>query len=110
MDLVVQLGNEYGLSINWKKVEIMPIRGNIEITDSSGKVRETKESLSYLGATIHNSGKIDSELSRRLGLATQDFKSLRSIWNRTCLSCLEKFAIYRSCVCSKLPLDCSQRG
>ena len=67
-----------------------------------GKVLETKESLSYLGATIHNSGKIDSELSRRLGLATQDFKSLRSIWNHTCLSCLEKFAIYRSCVCSKL--------
>ena len=41
-------------------------------------------------------------MSRRLGAASKDFKALCSLWNHVGLSCLEKFAIYRSCICSKL--------
>ena len=102
MDLIVQFGSQYGLSINWKKVEIMTVRCDAQISSADGKILDPKASLAYLGATIHNSGVIDSELNRRLGMASQDFKALKSIWNHTNLSCLQKFAIYRACICSKL--------
>ena len=79
MDIVIQLGASYGLQINWKKVEVMMINSSESLFDSSGKQLKSKSSLGYLGATIHDDGKIDSELSRRLGMASNNFKLLRSI-------------------------------
>ena len=70
MDLIVQFGSQYGLSINWKKVEIMTVRCDAQISSADGKILDPKTSLAYLGATIHNSGVIDSELNRRLGMVS----------------------------------------
>ena len=102
MDIVVRLGAFYGLSINWNKVEVMPIQCDVKIRGASGSFLESKSSLAYLGATIHQNGSIDSELCRRLGMASQEFKALCAVWNHTNFGYLEKFAIFRACVCSKL--------
>ena len=76
MDIVIQLSATYSLQINWKKVEVMMLNSTDPLFDSSGQQLKNKSSLGYLGATIHNDGSIDSELSRRLGMATNDFKLL----------------------------------
>ena len=102
MTIVAKLGSEYGLKLNWKKVEYLPVRCFAEIHDENGKILQNKDSFLYLGAQISSDGRIDAELSRRLGLALADFRSLCRIWNHTNLSKAWKLKIFSSCIWSKL--------
>ena len=102
MNAVVELGKEYGMQINWKKVDVMQMRAEADICDPGGKVLVSKDSIKYLGALLHESGKIDSELSRRIGIASGDFKKLSAVWNHSSLSKQRKFQIYRACICSNV--------
>eukprot|EP00933_Yihiella_yeosuensis_P073257 TRINITY_DN8187_c0_g2_i2.p1 TRINITY_DN8187_c0_g2~~TRINITY_DN8187_c0_g2_i2.p1 ORF type:complete len:238 (-),score=0.27 TRINITY_DN8187_c0_g2_i2:31-744(-) len=61
-----------------------------------------KESIKYLGGTLSADGKTDKELSRRIGLATADFKSLSKVWAHASISKGRKIQIYRACVQSVL--------
>ena len=94
IDAVVAEGKGYGLEINWKKVEIMSIRCEVIIKNSSGRLLDCKSSIQYLGALINASGNIDSELCRRLGMAKADFKILKVVWNYTSFSAFEKYNIF----------------
>ena len=49
-----------------------------------------------------NLAKIDSGISRRLGLAFSDFRKFAALWNHTNLPVIRKFMIYRACICSTL--------
>ena len=102
MMLVAEFGKEYGLELNWKKVELLPIRCEAYILDPAGNDLHSTESIKYLGALFSNTGRIDSELSRRLGMAAADFKAVKQIWNHSSISRLDKLQIYMTCVVSKL--------
>ena len=102
MDSVVKRGGEYGLQIHWKKVEILPIKCTPRISTTSGEYIECKSSISYLGALLDTSGSIQSELARRIGMATADFKALSRIWNHTSVTKELKYRIYQACIVSKL--------
>ncbi len=60
-------------------MEVINIFSQDLIYDSNMKLLTLKNSLSYLRATIHNNGKINSELNRRIGTASKDFKILQSV-------------------------------
>ena len=94
MMLVAEFGKEYGLELNWKKVELLPIRCDAHILDPAGNDLHSAESIKYLGALLSNTGKIDSELNRRLGMAVADFKTLKQVWNHSSISRLDKLQIY----------------
>jgi hypothetical protein len=56
----------------------------------------------YLGTVLSDSGTIDSELSRRIGQARSEFRSLSKVWRRSNLTRKRKLAIFRSLVEIKL--------
>ena len=102
MDAVVSVGAQYGLQINWKKVELMAVRCNPDISDNIGKQIGNKSGIVYLGALLDSSGSIQSELVRRIGMATSDFKALATIWNHSNLTQYWKHRVFHACIASKL--------
>jgi hypothetical protein len=102
MKCIEKAGAEYGLALNWKKVEVLPVRCTAVILNPDGAPLEEKESMLYLGAALHSSGRIASELSRRLGIAQCDFKLLSKVWGHSSLSQKRKYEIYLSLVLSRL--------
>ncbi len=102
MDIVAELGREYGLKLNWSKVECLPIQCEAVLKDPDGKRLKEKDCITYLGALISNNGTIDSELARRLGMASTELKKLRVTWNHSGIGLFRKIRIYMSCVVSKL--------
>ena len=65
MLIVADLGKEYGLELNWKKVESLPVRCEAHIHDPDGNELKAEESIKYLGALLTSDGRINSELSRQ---------------------------------------------
>ena len=56
----------------------------------------------YLGGLLSSNGRTGDELSRRLGLAAADFKTLSRVWSQANLSTRRKVQIFNSCVVSIL--------
>ena len=102
MMVIEELGREYGLELNWKKIECLPIRCQAHLSAADGSEIPEDSSITYLGALLANDGKIDSELSRRIGMAAADFKMLKKIWNHVDLSIYQKYRIFDACIISKL--------
>ena len=102
MSCVEECGKQYGLSLNWSKVEMMRVRSNAHVVNSVGEIVREKEALVYLGTQLSSDGRCGSELSRRIGAAKQDFKVLDSIWSHATLSRHRKVKIFKACVVSKL--------
>ena len=56
----------------------------------------------YLGGLIHSDGGIGAELSRRIGMATAEFRSLSKVWSHANVSLQQKMTYFDSLVMSKL--------
>ena len=102
MDVIIAVGGDYGLKINWKKVEVFGVRCNPEIFTTDGLPVEQKELITYLGALISADGFIQSEINRRIGMAGADFRILSVVWSHASVTIYEKYRIYVTCIVSKL--------
>ena len=102
MNAIAIEGKRYGLLLNLSKLKMMQINCDVKIKDAAGNDIEKKESMKYLGALLHKSGKIDSELGRRLGMAKSEFTTLAQIWKNTNTKCKRKIQLYRALILSKL--------
>ena len=60
MDAVIEIGGQYGLLINWKKVDILAIKYETTIYDNEGNDVDNKQSINYLGSLLHMDAKIGS--------------------------------------------------
>ncbi|CAE8635338.1 unnamed protein product [Polarella glacialis] len=67
-----------------------------------GDVFVAKESMVYLGGLLSADARSEHELSRRIGLATADFKALSRVWSHSILSCARKLQIFGACVVTVL--------
>ena len=56
----------------------------------------------YLGATVNADGKFGTELSRRIGMATAEFKQLRALWKNSSVTAARKLTVFDAVVTSKL--------
>ena len=102
MAAVQKVGLEYGLEIHWGKVHDVGVCTDQSVRDPSGNVVQSKESMVYLGSSLHSSGRSVSEISRRIGGASADFRALTPIWKHTCIPMARKLYIFQSVVVSKL--------
>ena len=102
MDSIAAAGKQYGLSFNWKKLELLRVRTSAKILTETGEQLKTKDSMIYLGSLLSADGKIASELARRLGAAQSEFSSLARVWKHSSLSRPKKIRIFDACICSKL--------
>lgn len=103
MDIVASLGSGYGLPISWDKVELLAIGCTPPtIKDGSGENPECKTLIGYCAAFVDNSENIHSELNRRLGMASSDFKAFTRTRNNSSLTRTRKYRTYSACTLSKL--------
>ena len=102
MQVIATEGAKYGLYLNNSKLEMMQIHCNAPIYDGEGKAIKIKESIKYLGAILHRTGRVDSEISSKLGMAKQEFRALSQIWSHANITKRRKLELYRSLVISKL--------
>ena len=102
IDFIAEEGKRYGLLLNLSKLEMLEINIDARINDSAGKVIAKKEYLKYLGALLHKTGRIDSELNCKIGMAKTDFRKLVQIWNHTGITRDRKMQLYQSLILSRL--------
>ena len=102
LNLVVAVGNTYGLELNSGKTILLQIRTNAGIVGPDGEPIKCKDSAVYLGGLLSVDGKPSAELTRRLGEAKAIFQKLCLVWNHANLSKARKHRILEACVHSKL--------
>ena len=102
MHAVQHAGAEYGLAFNWSKLEVLAVRCEADIPQPGGGHIRQKDSIIYLGSLLCSDGRIDSELSRRLGVATSDFRALAKVWRHSSITRARKVELFNACVVSKL--------
>ena len=102
--------------MNAKKTEIMvivkdasqhplPKDRTLDITVDRNPVKQVTQ-FTYLGATITLDGKIEKEVSARIGNATGAFNQLNNIWKNKNISINNKVRIYVAGVLTILTCGC----
>ena len=99
---IAVVGARYGMSLHWGKTQALTVGGTGCIRDPSGNAIHDTGTLQYLGAVLSGDGRLDSELSRKLGAATSDFKKLRAVWAHGNVTLQNKLLYFHSLVVSKL--------
>ena len=105
-----------GLRMNAKKTESMvigkdtsqhplPKERTLSITVDGNPVKQVTQ-FTYLGATISSDGKLDKEISVRIGKATGAFNQLNNVWKNQNISIKNKMRIYVAAVLTILTYGC----
>ena len=81
---------------------MMIINGTEKILSSDGSYIKRKDAVVYLGSVTSKDSSIQTELSRRIGLANQAFNKLERLWKKTSISITRKLEVFDSCVVSRL--------
>ena len=103
MNSIIQLGKEYGLKLNWGKLEQMNVNcEDVVLHQPSGDPVACKQSLKYLGAQLSADGYADSEIAQKIGRASQDFKVLKQFWNHCYIPIRFKFIVFSACILQRL--------
>jgi hypothetical protein len=105
----------WGLTINVRKTKIWhgswKTPGTVSATQAPvvsirGETVEEVEEFKYLGSTLADSGGIEKEIDRRIGLAVGKFAELRHIWMHKLISLDSKMGFYRAFIPPTLLYGC----
>ena len=102
MAAVERSGLDYGLQIHWGKVNLVSIGHQAAVRSPEGKDVKPQPSMLYLGSTIHMDGKFGPELSRKIGLAHAEFRSLQQVWRSPTVAKDTKLKLFDAYIVSKL--------
>ena len=102
MRCIEAMGMNYGLRLNWKKCEVLPIGCEASIAAPDGSYLTCKSSISDLGSYLDATGAGGPEICRRLGEAKGQFDKLARVWRHSTLHPQQKIRIFQACVVSKL--------
>ena len=102
MKAVSEAGAAYGLSLHWGKLQLLQVRCQESVHRPDGDKIDPKDSMTYLGATVADDGRIGRELARRLGMASSDFRAMAKMWKHTFVSRARKLEAFRAVIESKL--------
>ena len=95
-------GRDYGLQVHWGKVCLVKVCVDSPVHGPNGQVLEAKDSMLYLGSTIHANGKFGCEVSRKIGAASAEFKLLHRVWKNASIPKRRKLRIFDAMILSKL--------
>jgi len=99
---VERAGSNYGLTLHWGKIQALSYGTSTLLRRPDGSPIEENGKMVYLGGLISGGGRSDSEVSRRLGLATSDFHSLQKLWGHGGVSQRDKLRFFSAFVVSTL--------
>ncbi len=100
-----------GLEVSWTKTKVQAFLGLLDDTVQSvhacGEDIEVLDSFTYLGGVVHNNGRSDQEVIRRIGLAYGAKDSLNtSIWRCRYLCKRTKLRLFKTLVLPVLLYGC----
>jgi hypothetical protein len=95
-------GAKYGMSLHWGKTQVMSVACERRLIKPDGSDIQETGALQYLGSVLTSDGRVDSELSRRIGYATQDFRHLQALWNHACVARSDKLRFFHALIISRL--------
>ena len=99
---VERAGVAYGMTLHWGKTQALSIGDAGPLYKPDGTMFEDAGCLGYLGAMLSSDGRVDSELSRKLGAARGDFNQLQKLWGHGGIPRHEKVRFFDALVLSKL--------
>ena len=100
--IIAANGAKCGMQLHWDKFQLLNVRCNFEISKPGGELIQPNSQLSYLGTTLAEDGRIESEVARRLGAAWASFIKFDRLWKHTYLSSKRKLQIFQAVVAPKL--------
>ena len=92
----------YGMELHHNKFQLLNVQCDTRVLRPDGVSVCASSEMTYLGTVLSDSGCVDGELSRRIGIAKSEFRSLSKVWRRSTLTTKRRLAIYRSMVETKL--------
>ena len=92
LQAVSAAGRTYGLELHEGKFQLLQVHCAEPVLGLSGTPLTSTDRLTYLGASLAADGKNGSELSRRIGMAKQDFRALCKVWRHSSLTQRRKLA------------------
>jgi hypothetical protein len=99
---VAAAGRAHGLELHEDKFQLLQVRCSATVKNNRQEPIAGRASMTYLGASLAADGRVGSELSRRIGAARGDFRSLSKVWKHSALTTARKLAAYSALVESKL--------
>ena len=76
MNAIGRAGDNYGLVLNWDRVEVMPVRCNAVVRKPDGSTVVSKTSMVYPGSIITACIEMAADIGRRQGATRADFVRL----------------------------------
>ena len=95
-------GAAFSMQLHADKFQLLQVGSASPVRNTAGDIIEQKTHMLYLGASITDDGRIQSELSRRIGAANADLRALARVWRQSSLSRCRKLQIFNATICSKL--------
>ena len=100
--VVAAAGRAIGLELHEDKFQLLQVRCHADVLNASSDKITASPSMCYLGANLAADGRVGSELSRRIGAAKGDFRSLCQVWRHSALTTAHKLKVFRTLVESRL--------
>jgi len=95
-------GATYGLSLHWGKTQYLAVDTAPCLIRPDGSPYEDTAFLHCLGGLISRDGRVDSEISRKIGMAHGDFKVLQRLWGHAGVTTKKKIEYFTAFVASRL--------
>jgi hypothetical protein len=102
MQAIEQRGMRDGLQMHWGKVQLVQVSSAQTVRLPDGRELPSQDTMVYLGASLHSSGRSISEVSRRIGLAASECKLLSTVWKHAAITLKRKLELFNSIVVSRL--------
>ena len=83
LQAVASAGELYGMELHNGKLQLLNICCTTSITKPNGEALEPQAEMHYLGTALAETGRLDSELGRRIGQAKREFRLLSQVWGHS---------------------------
>lgn len=102
LNAISRVGLRYGLELHGNKFQLLQVGPKHCIRRPDGSAIVSGDRLTYLGAVVTADGRGGPELSRRLGMAANDFRELSRFWKHARISRERKLQALQAVIFSKL--------
>ena len=77
------VGKRYGMSLQYGKFHLVQVHCEGSLSRLDGAQLAPETGMNYLGTILAESGRISSELSRRIGIAKAELETLSKVWRHS---------------------------
>ena len=99
---VETVGVRFGMKLHWGKTQAISIGTAERLQTPDGQIIQENGSLKYLGGMLYDTGRIEAEISQKMGIAAADFRQLQALWKHSSVSAQRKVVYLQAFIISRL--------